>query len=317
MRALRAGGAPRVVEIDPPALGPGEARIRVTRAGICSTDLEIVRGYMGFAGTLGHEFVGEVVESADPSWIGRRVTGEINVGCGRCERCLAGLSRHCATRTVLGILGKDGCSADEVTLPLANLHPVPSAVSDDLAVFVEPLAAAFEILEQIHVAPGARVAVLGDGKLGALVTMVLALSGAEVTAVGRHPRKLQRIRACGARAVLADEPLASGFDVVVEATGSPSGLPRAQALLRPRGTLVLKSTYHGTTQLDTAPIVIDEITIVGSRCGPFAPAMRALAAGRIDPSPLIEGSYPLADGARALERAGERGATKVLLVPGD
>lgn len=317
MKALRVDGSPRVVDVAPPTLGPGEARIRVRRAGICSTDLEIVRGYMRFSGTLGHEFVGEVVESADPSWVGRRVCGEINLGCGRCARCLAGLSRHCATRTVLGILGKDGCFAEELTLPLANLHAVPDSLSDDAAVFVEPLAAAFEILEQIAIPPDSRVAVLGDGKLGTLVTMVLAQTGAEVTMIGRHPRKLERVRRVGALARLADEPIAGGFDVVVEATGSPSGLGRAQALLRPRGTLVLKSTYHGTVTLDTAPIVIDEITIVGSRCGPFAPALRALAAGRIDPSPLIEASYPLADGVRALERAAEPGVAKVLLVPGE
>lgn len=315
MKALRVDGAPRVVEIDPPTPGPGEARIRVLRAGVCSTDLEIVRGYMRFSGTLGHEFVGEVIESPDPSWIGRRVAGEINLGCGRCERCLAGLSRHCATRTVLGILGKDGCFAEEVTLPLANLHPIPSSVSDDVAVFVEPLAAAFEVLEQVHVPPSARVLVLGDGKLGTLIAMVLVRSGAEVTVLGRHARKLERLRAAGARAVLAGEPIDAGFDVVVEATGSPEGLPRAQALLRPRGTLVLKSTFHGHTELFTAPIVIDELSIVGSRCGPFAPAVRALAAG-IDPSPLIEATYPLADGARALERAAEPGAAKVLIAPG-
>lgn len=303
------------MEIDPPPLGPGEARIRVRRAGICSTDLEIVRGYMGFTGTLGHELVGEVIESADPSWLGARVTGEINLGCGRCARCLAGLARHCATRTVLGILGKDGCFADEVTLPLANLHAVPDDVSDELAVFVEPLAAAFEILEQVAIRPDSRVAVLGDGKLGTLVAMVLAQSGAELTVIGRHRAKLDRVAKLVSRTALADERIDGDFDVVVEATGSPSGLARAVALLRPRGTLVLKSTFHGTTELDTAKLVIDEITLVGSRCGPFPPAIRALASKRIDPSPLVEASYPLADGVRALERAAEPGVAKVLLVP--
>lgn len=315
MKALRVDGSPRVVEIDPPAPGPGEARIRVLRAGVCSTDLEIVRGYMRFSGTLGHELVGEVIESPDPSWVGRRVAGEINLGCGRCERCLAGLSRHCATRTVLGILGKDGCFAEEVTLPVVNLHAIPESISDDVAVFVEPLAAAFEVLEQVHVPPSARVLVLGDGKLGALVAMVLVRTGAEVTVLGRYPRKLERLRALGARAVLDGEPTGGGFDVVVEATGSPEGLPRAQALLRPRGTLVLKSTFHGHTELATAPIVIDEISIVGSRCGPFGPAVRALA-GAIDPSPLVDAVFPLAEGVRALERAAEPGAAKILIAPG-
>ncbi len=316
MRALRFDGTtPRVVDIDPPTLAPGEARIRVRRAGICSTDLEICRGYMGFTGTLGHELAGEVIESPDPAWIGRRVTGEINLGCGVCKRCLAGLSRHCATRTVLGILGKDGCFAEEVTLPLANLHAIPDHVSDELAVFAEPLAAAFEILEQIHLPPDSRVAVLGDGKLGALVSMVLAQTGAELTVIGRHAHKLERLRPHVSRVVEGDAALEGDFDVVVEATGSPSGFARARSLLRPRGTLVLKSTFHGSVELDTAPLVIDEITLVGSRCGPFAPAIRALASSRIDPSPLVDATYPLSEGVRAIERAAERGVAKVQLVP--
>lgn len=315
MKALRFDGAPRVVDVDPPPLGPGEARIRVRRAGICSTDLEIVRGYMGFTGTLGHEFVGEVIECVDSSWIGRRVTGEINLGCQRCARCLAGLSRHCKQRTVLGILGKDGCFAEEVTLPTVNLHAVPDGLSDELATFVEPLAAAFEILEQIAVPPDSRVVVLGDGKLGTLVTMVLALTGADVTLLGRHAHKLARVAPLGVRTALAGEPLEADFDVVVEATGSPEGLARAQALVRPRGTLVLKSTFHGTTELATAPLVIDEITLVGSRCGPFAPALRALATGRVEPSPLLEASYPLSEGVRAIERAAAPGVAKIQLVP--
>ncbi len=315
MRALRFDGTPRVVDIEPPAPAPGEARIRVRRAGICSTDLEICRGYMRFSGTLGHELVGEVIESPDASWIGRRVTGEINLGCGHCARCLAGLSRHCATRTVLGILGKDGCFAEELTLPLANLHAVPEGLSDELAVFTEPLAAAFEILEQIAVPPNARVAVLGDGKLGTLVALVLAQTGAELTVIGKHADKLARIAPHVSRTVIHGDAIDGEFDIVVEATGSPSGFEAARGLLRPRGTMVLKSTFHGALELDTAPLVIDEITLVGSRCGPFPPALRALASSRIDPSPLIEASYPLSDGVRALERAAEPGVAKVQLVP--
>ncbi|HJL17678.1 MAG TPA: alcohol dehydrogenase catalytic domain-containing protein [Sandaracinaceae bacterium LLY-WYZ-13_1] len=317
MRALRFDGTPRLEELDVPRTAADEALIRVRRAGICATDLEIVKGYMGFTGTLGHEMVGDVVGCADASWVGRRVTGEINLGCGRCARCHAGLSRHCAERTVLGILGKDGCFAEYVTLPIRNLHPVPDELGDAHAAFVEPVAAAFEILEQIHVDPSARVAVLGDGKLGSLVAMVLRLTGASITVVGRHEAKLGRLAPLGVRTALADDADAIGgdFDVVVEATGSPDGFAAARAMLRPRGTLVLKSTYHGALELDAAPLVIDEITVVGSRCGPFAPAVRALADGRVDPSPLIEETFPLADGVRALERAAERGVAKVQLVP--
>jgi threonine dehydrogenase-like Zn-dependent dehydrogenase len=319
MQALRFDGErPRLEEVDEPRPAEGEALVRVRRAGICSTDLEIVKGYMGFAGTLGHELVGEVVEVAsrgDGAWVGRRVTAEINLGCGRCARCVAGLRRHCAERTVLGILGKDGCFAEHVTLPVANLHPVPEGLSDERAAFVEPVAAAFEILEQLRVDPSGRVAVLGDGKLGSLVAMVLRHTGAAITVVGRHEAKLARLAALGLRTALSDEDPGRDFDVVVEATGSPAGFERARALLRPRGTLVLKSTYHGRLELDAAPLVIDEITVVGSRCGPFEPAVRALADGRVDPAPLLEAVYPLADGVRALEHAAERGVSKIQLVP--
>jgi threonine dehydrogenase-like Zn-dependent dehydrogenase len=313
VKAIRFTGAPKVEDVDVPSPGDDEALIRVSLAGICSTDLQIVRGYMGFRGTLGHEFVGEVVEAAERTWIGARVTGEINLGCARCERCLAGLSRHCANRTVLGILGKDGCFAEYVTLPIRNLHRVPAGLPDSLAAFTEPLAAAYEILEQLRVEPDDRVAVLGDGKLGSLVALVLLHTGAEVTLVGRHRHKLDRIAAAGVRTALVDEHRDSGFDVVVEATGSPSGFERARSLLRPRGALVLKSTYHGRLELDAAPLVIDEITVVGSRCGPFAPALRALDQGRIDPAPLIDEVYPLADGVAALERAVAPGVAKVQL----
>ncbi|MEC7522538.1 MAG: alcohol dehydrogenase catalytic domain-containing protein [Myxococcota bacterium] len=314
MKALRFFGAPEVTDVDVPEPQAEEALIRVRRAGVCSTDLEIVKGYMGFEGTLGHELVGEVVGATDAGWMGARVTGEINLSCARCERCLAGLGRHCASRTVLGILGKDGCFAEYVTLPLRNLHRVPDGLSDALAVFAEPLAAAYEILEQIRIAPDDRVAILGDGKLGSLIAMVLQQTGAEVVVVGRHAHKLERLAPLGLRTALADDAIDGDFDVVVEATGSAPGFERARSLLRPRGTLVLKSTYHGKLELDAAPLVIDEITVVGSRCGPFPPALRALAEGRIDPTPLIEDSFALADGVRALEKAAERGVRKVQLV---
>jgi threonine dehydrogenase-like Zn-dependent dehydrogenase len=316
VKALRFSGAPAVEEIDPPVPGPDEALLRVRRAGICSTDLEIVRGYLGFRGTLGHELVAEVVDAPDPTWIGARVAGEINLGCGRCRRCLAGLARHCAARSVLGIVGKDGCFAEYVTLPLGNLHRVPDEIPDALAAFTEPLAAAYEILEQVRVEPDARVAVLGAGKLGALVAQVLVQTGAEVTLIGRHPAVLARLARQGIRGALDGEDVGGDFDLVVEATGSPAGFERARALLRPRGTLVLKSTYHGRLELDAARLVIDEITVVGSRCGPFGPALRALRDGRIDPSPLLDGEYSLADGIAALERAATPGVGKVQLVCG-
>ncbi|MGF1466273.1 MAG: alcohol dehydrogenase catalytic domain-containing protein [Sandaracinaceae bacterium] len=317
MKALRfVDGAPVLAEVDPPEPRPGEALIRLKRAGICSTDLHITRGYMAFEGTLGHEFVGEVVGGDDPTWIGRRVVGEINLSCGQCERCRRDMGRHCARRTVLGILGKDGCFAELLTLPYANLHPVPDALDDELAAFTEPLAAAFEVLEQCAPPPDARVAVLGDGKLGSLVAQVLRLSGADVTLVGRHRRKLAIAAALGIRTATHDAEVAGDFDLVVEATGSPEGFARARELVRPRGTLVLKSTFHGATPIDTAPLVIDEITLVGSRCGPFPPALRTLGAGAIDPRPLIDDRFDLADGLRALERAAERGVAKVQLVAG-
>jgi len=315
MLALRFdGSAPHVEKIDVPEPQRGEALVRVRRAGICSTDLEIAKGYMGFHGTLGHEFVGEVIAHPDDSWVGRRVVAEINLACGSCERCAQGLGRHCATRTVMGILGKDGCFAEHITLPTANLHPVPESVSDDLAVFAEPLAAAFEILEQVRIDPSWRIAVLGDGKLGSLVTMVLAHTGAQLTLVGRHEHKLARLGDLARTALAADE-LPADFDLVVEATGSPEGFARARGLLRPRGTLVLKSTFFGETKIDMAPLVIDEITLVGSRCGPFDPALRALAARRVDPSVLIEETFALTDGVEALTRASQRGVAKVLLAP--
>ena len=301
-----------VREIDDPAPAEGEALVRVVQAGICNTDLEIVRGYMGFEGVLGHEMLGVVEAHPDPSWVGRRVTAEINLACGVCEWCGRGLGRHCPTRTVLGILGKDGCFAERVTLPPANLHAVPDGVPNDLAVFTEPLAAAFEILEQVHVEPDARVLVLGDGKLGLLCAMVLRGTGCALTLAGRHRRKMELVAALGVETREPDH-LEGKWDVVVEATGSPAGLEAALAHLRPRGTLVLKSTFHGAPEVRTAQLVIDELHVVGSRCGPFPPALRALADARIDPRVLIDARYPLGDALEAIERAQERGTLKIIL----
>lgn len=313
MKALSLANDLGLCELDVPRRQPGEALIRVRMAGICNTDLELVRGYMGFRGVLGHEFVGDVVECDDPAWQGARVNGEINLGCGACDTCARGLARHCPTRRVLGILEKDGCFAEYLTLPLRNLVRVPEDLSDELAVLTEPLAAAFEILEQVHVAPGQRALVLGDGKLGLLCALVLASVGAQVELVGKHQDKLAIARAQGVTTHLLRDAPRGQYDLVVEATGSPEGMRFAVERTRPRGTLVLKSTFHGETTLAMAPLVIHEITVVGSRCGPFPPALTALAQKRIDPRPLLHATYPLAEGMRALEHAAAPGVLKVLL----
>jgi len=313
-----------LAEVPTPEPPPGEALVRVRLAGICHTDLELARGYMGFAGTLGHEFVGEVAAlpaAARPSAglaVGQRVVGEINASCQQCAACRAGLGRHCPRRTVLGILARDGAFADYLTLPLGNLWPVPPEIPDAAAVFVEPLAAALEILEQVAVRPTERVVVLGDGKLGQLVARVLHLVGAEVLVVGRHPAKLALLEAAGIAARL--DPPAERADIVVECTGRAAGLAQAMRLVRPRGTLVLKSTVAvdpqaGAAPLDLAPLVVDEITVVGSRCGPFGPALRLLAEHRLDVTPLISAEYRLVEGVAAFAHAGQRGTLKVLLRP--
>jgi threonine dehydrogenase-like Zn-dependent dehydrogenase len=298
---------------DVPLRRNGEALLRVRMAGICNTDLELARGYMDFDGVLGHEFVADVVECDHAAWRGTRVAGEINLACGACPQCSAGLGRHCLQRSVLGIQGKDGAFAEYITLPLENLHRVPDGVTDQAACFIEPIAACYEITEQIQLAKYARVAVLGDGKLGLLVAMVLAERGAAPVLVGKHERKLALARQRGIdTAELASLPRKT-FDLVVEATGSASGMQQAIGLLAPRGTLILKSTYHGLLSLDAAPLVIDEITLIGSRCGPFAPAIAALAHAALAPQALVDAVFPLADAEHALAKAAEPGVLKVIL----
>jgi threonine dehydrogenase-like Zn-dependent dehydrogenase len=294
---------------------PGEARIRVTLAGLCHTDLELTRGYYPYAGVLGHEFVG-VVDRAPgaPDWEGRRVVGEINAVCGACDTCRAGRPHHCERRTVLGILGRDGAFADYLTLPVGNLHPVPDTMPDEVAVFAEPVAAAFQILDQVRIAPADRVVVFGDGKLGQVIAQVLATTGCALTVVGRHPGKLARLAARGIAAEV-EPPEARRADLVVECTGRRDGLQAALAALRPRGTLVLKSTFAGDTPLNLSAVVVDEVTIVGSRCGPFAPALAALADGRIDVAPLIDARYRLDHALEAMARAATPGTLKVVLAP--
>ena len=314
MRALcLRDGVVALDELPTPVPAAGEALVRVSMAGICNTDLELARGYMGYAGVLGHELCGVVQACDDASWIGKRVAGEINLACGHCAFCAEGLGRHCPTRTVMGILGKQGCFAEHVTLPIANLHVLPDALDDVTACFVEPTAAAFEILEQLTLPERARVVVLGDGKLGLLVAQVLAQHGADTILVGHHERKLTLARSLGLLTAAVESLPRKAFDVVVEATGSPEGLKTAVALARPRGTVVLKSTYHGELRLDAAPIVIDELTLVGSRCGPFEPAIAALASGRVRPEPLVDAVLPLAEGVAAMQRAGAPGTLKVIL----
>ena len=296
----------------------GEAIVRVTKSGLCNTDIEIVRGYAGFDGTIGHEFVG-VVESCDDvaGLVGKRVVGEINVGCGVCSLCIDGDSRHCPTRTVLGIHGRDGAHAEFLSLPTRNLIEVPDSVSDNSAVFAEPLGAALGIAERVSIDPDSRIAVIGDGKLGLLCAMSLKLSSDLVTLIGRHPEKLAIAGKRGIESVLADkaETLKKSFDIVVEASGSESGFAAAMDLVKPRGTIVLKSTFHGDPRWDAARVVVDEISVVGSRCGRLAPAIELLASKRVQVDDLISEEFPLADGVLALRTAEAKGILKVLLTP--
>ena len=290
------------------------AIIKVHLAGVCSTDLQILKGYMNFSGVPGHEFVGLVVEGPK-NWLGKRVVGEINFGCGDCDNCRRDLARHCPNRRVLGIVDADGAFAEYVAVPAANLHWVPDAITDEDAVFTEPLAAAFEILTQIQINPGDDVLVLGDGKLGNLCAQVLRLTGAKVTALGKHADKLAAIKRAGVRTIHLNDWQPRLFDIVVEATGSSTGLELALGAVRPRGTLVLKSTIAGKHDVSLAPVVIHEINVIGSRCGPFPDALDALESKRIAVAPLIEAIYSLQDGVDAVVRAGQAGAKKVLLRP--
>jgi threonine dehydrogenase-like Zn-dependent dehydrogenase len=290
------------------------ALIKVHLAGICSTDLQIFKGYMDFRGVPGHEFVGSVIEGPS-ALIGKRVVGEINFACGRCEFCRRDLSRHCPNRRVMGILNADGAFAEFVAVPVINLHVVAENLSDEETVFTEPLAAAFEILEQVRVNLGDEVLILGDGKLGFLCAQVLRLASANVSLLGKHPDKLSLIKRFGVKTMLQSDWQHKPFDVVVDATGSPSGLQLAMSAVRPRGTLVLKTTVANEHKVSLAPLVINEITTVGSRCGPFAPALDALQQRSISVTPLIEKIYPLSEGLDAVVHASKPGARKILLRP--
>ncbi len=291
------------------------ALIRVVCAGICNTDLELQRGYYGFAGTPGHEFVGEVVECDSESWLGRRVVGEINLSCGRCEWCRRGWRRHCPHRTVLGIVNHPGAFAEYVLLPERNLHEVPDGLADERAVFIEPLAAAYEILDQVDFPERATVAILGDGKLGLLIAQVLRAHGLHAIQYGRHPEKLKISAEAGVETVIGSERPQKHFDFVIDSTGSKEGLKEAVAMARPRGTVILKSTVHGEVPVDTAPVIVDELTLVGSRCGRFEPAIALLRAGRVKTAPLLSAEFPLEKAADAFTEAAKRGVLKVLLRP--
>ena len=315
MRALWVeDGAVRLrPDVPAPAPAAGEALLRVRVAGICATDLELVRGYAGFTGVPGHEFVADVaVAPGHDEWVGRRVGAEINIACGRCDACAAGRRPHCEERAVLGIRGRQGALAEYVIAPVENLHVVPATLSDETAVFAEPTAAALQVREQVAIGSGQRVVVIGDGKLGQLVARTLAPTGCALTVAGRHRDKLDRLARRGVSVCPPDALAARAADVVVECTGGPEGFALARRAVRPRGTIVLKSTYHGETAVDLSALVVDEVTLVGSRCGPFPKALDLLASG-LEVADLVSEVYALADGVAAFAAAGRPGMWQVLV----
>jgi threonine dehydrogenase-like Zn-dependent dehydrogenase len=317
MRALVIDNGLRLDKNYPTPMPPkGEALIRVLQAGVCNTDLELLKGYHSFTGVPGHEFVGVVEQAAGrDELIGRRVAGVITAACGVCETCRANRPTHCPHRTTLGIDRRNGAFADYLVLPFENLHPLPDSITDDQATFVEPLAAACEILEQVQIHPTDRVAVIGDGKLGLLCAQVVALTGSNLIAIGRHTEKLQILQQRGITITTDPQAIEAGsLDIAVEATGTPSGFATARRLVRPRGTIVLKSTYQGEAlPVNLTSIVVDEITLIGSRCGPFEPAIRLLASKQVDVESLIQARFSLNDGMAAFERAAQKGTLKVIV----
>lgn len=315
MKALVFDGRIHLTDVPVPVPKDGEALIKVSISGICKTDVEITKGYMRFSGIPGHEFVGTVLDSPYPHQIGTRVVGEINAGCGVCRSCRVGMERHCSRRTVLGIAGRNGAFAEYLTLPASNLVEVPAELPDRKAIFTEPAAAALEILEQVCIQPAHSVLVIGDGKLGLLVCLVLRLTGCDLTLAGKHREKMEIFTRLGGKAMTLDEleKVEQPFDFVVEVSGDPSGFALAMQHIRPRGTIVLKSTYHGELTLDAAPIVVNEVSIVGSRCGVFKPALRLMEAGLLDPLPLLHAVFPFEKAEEAFVRSQEPGVFKVAL----
>jgi threonine dehydrogenase-like Zn-dependent dehydrogenase len=312
MLALYFDGEVRLQKLPRPQPRPGEVLIRVGLAGVCGTDLEVLKGYHAFQGILGHEFVGEVAGPPHSPWLGRRVVGEINLGCGACDFCRQGLPNHCRQRRVLGLKDHDGAFAEYLCLPSVNLHEVPAGVPEDVAVFTEPLAAALAAAEAVPVA-ARPLLVVGDGRLGLLIAAVLALSGAEVHLAGHHPDHLDLAKPFGVITFLETDLPPGDYPAVVEASGAPQGLDLALKRVRPRGTVLLKSTYAGHYPLNPAALVVPEVRLVGSRCGPFDRALRLLARGLIDPRPLIARRFPLSQGLAALAWAQRPGVLKVLL----
>lgn len=316
MKAAYFDGTKILLKDDYPTPNLGEVLIKVRLAGICGTDLEMIQGYASYTGVLGHEFVGEVAESTNKDLIGKRIVGEINAGCGKCQMCTTGLERHCSQRTVLGIYKRDGAFAQYLSLPEKNLHVIPDSISDEQAVFVEPLAAAFEIKEQLHIEKDSKIAILGDGRLAQLIMRVLRINHPNITCFGRHAKKLQLAEKIGIKTKTVISPHDEhAFDVVIEATGSESGFLDTMKLAKPRGIVVLKSTIASKNKLDLTPAIVNEITFVGSRCGPFRPAIQALASGVIHVDDLIDSVYPLDKFSDALDAARSSEKLKILLKP--
>lgn len=316
MKAAYFDGQKMVYDQNYPDPKTGEALVRVNLAGICGTDLEIMQGYMSYDGILGHEFVGTVEKSENPDLVGKRVVGEINAGCGECDSCSRGMERHCPNRTVLGILKRDGAFAEFLSLPEKNLHVIPDSITDEQAVFVEPLAAAFEIKEQVSLQPPWSVAVVGDGRLAQLIIQVLKLTCPNITCFGKHKSKLQSLINVGVKIKIGIEKSdEQSFDLVVEATGSNSGFEDTMKLIKPRGTVILKSTIASKENLDLTPTVVNEITLIGSRCGLFKPAIDALATGMVSVDSMIDSTFPLEKFSEAIQYAKKPATLKVFLKP--
>ena len=294
---------------------PGEALIQLSLGGICGTDLELLRGYYPYTGIPGHEFVGVVIDASESSWIGERVVGDINLSCGMCKECKEGRPNHCEQRIALGVRGHPGAFAEYLTLPLANLHRVSPGIPDETAVFTEPLAAALEIQQQVMIRPDERVLLVGSGRLGLLVAQMLALTGCDLLVISRQPRTCELLATYHIATIFPEDTPVRQMDVVIDASGSTQGFDLARRAVRPGGKIILKSTYAGTMDVNLSSLVVDEITLVGSRCGPFVPALRLLESGKIDPRPLIDAQYPLRDGLAAFEHASRQGVLKVLLHP--
>lgn len=314
MRALRFDGQLYLSEVPSPILQSDEALLKIRLAGICNTDLEVVTGYKGFTGILGHEFVADVIDGPT-HWIGQRVVGEINVACGECDFCKQQIPSHCRNRTTVGIWNHDGAFAEYMALTVNNLHPVPDSISDEQAVFVEPLAAACQVISQVHIQSDDRVVLIGAGKLGLLCAQVLKLTGANLSVVVRHDKQAQLLEKWGIDAVYEDEIKHASAKYVVDCTGIPEGFADALDFVEPRGTIILKSTYVGLPQIDMTRLAVEEITVVGSRCGSFPTALKYLSHGFVDVDSMIDGKYALAEGLKALEHAQQKGALKILMRP--